>query len=143
MDKISREQFLACLDENWQVFIDRFERLSPTSQQSFLEKQGYEAFSHLLAHVVAWWQDGCQSIKAMRADPALPLANYDVNAFNAQAIERLNGFSRVEMGQMFMAQHQVIRDLVANLSDAEISQENINTRLYYEIISHWSEHALE
>ncbi len=142
MDKIAREQFQARLENEWQGLVTRFQRLPPSAQQAFLARQGYASLSGLLGHVIAWWQDSVIHIEQMRADPALPLPEYDVDAFNARAIEKFGACSESDILQTYAAQRRAMLELVNRLSDAEISQENINTRLYYEIIMHWTEHEL-
>ncbi len=142
MEKISRETFQSRLRDDWRNYVERFNRLAPAEQQAFLEKQGYARLGDLLGHIIAWWQDGAQVIASMRADPAYPLGDYDVDAFNARAVERFRPHSDAEIVQVFTTQQQAMLDLVNSLSQRELEQENINTRLYYEIIMHWSEHEL-
>ena len=78
----------------------------------------------------------------MRADPDHPLRGYEVDEFNAQAVERVSGVSPEAMVQVFKTQRQAMVDLVNELSEDELNQHNINKRLYYEIIQHWAEHEL-
>lgn len=143
MGKISKEQFLERLQADWRNYPARFARLAPPEQAVFLEKQGYASFAALLSHVIAWWQDGEQTLQKMRRDPDMPLGEYDVDAFNAAAVQRLAGFSAGEVLQRFEAQRQAMADLVRALPEAELEQENVNTRLNYEIMMHWTEHALD
>jgi hypothetical protein len=138
----TREEFLNCLNNDWQYFINRFEALSAEDRQAFLQKQGYDRLEDLLGHVIAWWQDGTKEIGLMRADTGHPLRGYEVDVFNAAAVERFNGVSPEAMVETFKTQRQVMVDLVNNLSEAELNQHNINMRLYYEIIQHWAEHEL-
>lgn len=142
MEKISREQFLARLQNSWQPLVSRFQQLSGPEQAAYLEKQGYATFSALLAHIIAWWQDGTQVVAQMRADPSLGLPDYDVDSFNARAVARFSPLNEAALIQLYEAQRQAMVALVTSLSDAELNRDPINTRLYYEIIMHWSEHEL-
>jgi hypothetical protein len=139
----TREQFLNCLTHNWQSYLDRFQRLSVEQRLEFLQKQGYRSFADLLAHIVSWWQDAVPVIERMRQDPALPLADYDVDEFNARAVSKFSNLSEAEMLQAYTAQCKVMRELVSALPEGELAQPNINKRLYYEILMHWTEHPLE
>jgi hypothetical protein len=143
MDRISRETFQSRLRGDWQNYVERYNQLAPAEQQAFLKKQGYTRLGDLLGHVIAWWQDGAQMIAKMRTDPTYPLGDYDVDAFNAQAVERFRPCSDAEIIRLFLTQQQAMFSLVNSLSDEELAQENINTRLYYEIIMHWLEHELK
>lgn len=142
MTLISREQFLETLTSNWGSYIARFQSLSPADQDAFLKQQGYARLADLLAHVVAWWQDGRAMVAKMRADPAQQNPDYDVDDFNAQAVARFAGTEPAEMIDRYEAARKEMAALVESLSDAELADERINTRLYYEIVVHSQEHVL-
>lgn len=143
METILREQYIDRLNNSWQPYIERYQRLSVKGKIDFLQKQGYETFAALLAHIIAWWQDGAQVIQAMRQDATLPLPDYDVDEFNARAVRNAGALTEAEVLQAYEAQRKAMLELVTQLSDRELYQENINTRLYYEILMHWTEHSLE
>ncbi len=142
MPEIARQQFLYRLQNNWQGYASRFYRLSLPDQKTFLEKQGYANLAGLLGHVIAWWQSGVEAIQIARNDPAYVSPDYDVDLFNAQAVERFGGMDEPEVVRIYEAQRRVLFDLVNDLSDAELENPGINRRLYYEIIMHWDEHPL-
>jgi hypothetical protein len=142
MDKRTRGEFIDRLENSWQNIVERFDAFSPDEQAAYLAQQGYTRLADLLAHVVAWWQDGMKEISLMRADPRHPLCEYEVDEFNARAVERVRGVSPETMVQVFKTQRQAMVDLVNSLSEDELNQHNINMRLYYEIIQHWAEHEL-
>ena len=112
MDKRTRGEFLSRLDNSWQNLIERFNALSGDEQAAYLARQGYARLADLLAHVAAWWQDGMKEIGLMRADPGHPLRGYEVDEFNAQAVERASGVSTKAMVQAFETQRQAMVDLV-------------------------------
>ncbi len=143
MEKITRQQFLDRLQNSWQPLVARFYSLDPQEQAAYLEKQGYAAFPDLLAHVIAWWQDGAAAIARLRTDPSLPLGDYDVDEFNARAVEKFKPLSREEVIRAYETQRQGMVELVNSLSEAELNYPNVNLRLYYEIMMHWMEHELK
>lgn len=143
MDTISRDQFVTRLTDSWQLYVSRFQQLSPAEQAAFLQKQGYARFGDLLAHIIAWWQDGAAWIGKMQADPAVQLPDYNVDDFNASAVKRVEGMDEPAIIQAYQAQCSAMLDLVTHLPDEQLYQKNINTRLFYEIIGHWTEHLLE
>lgn len=142
MPKITREQFLDRLQNDWQNYAGRFYRLSPQAQKAFLEKQGYANLAGLLGHIVAWWQDGIMIVQKMRGEAGFANPEYDVDLFNARAVERFGGLDEAEVVRIYETQRQAMVDLVSGLAGAELKNEWINTRLYYEIIMHWDEHPL-
>ena len=142
MPKITREQFLDRLQSSWQNYAGRFYRLSPQAQKIFLEKQGYAKLAGLLGHIVAWWQDGVEQVQKMRVDPAFTNPDYDVDLFNARAVEKFGSLDESEVVRIYETQRRAEVDLVSRLTKAELESESINTRLYYDIIMHWDEHPL-
>ena len=143
MSTTTREQFIDRLNNNWQPYPNHFQCLSPEAQSAFLQKQGYATFPQLLAHIIAWWQDGAQMIEQMRENPSLPLPNYNVDDFNARAVRQFASMDEAGIFQAYEAQRLAMLHLVTNLPNNQLAQENINTRLYYEIMAHWTEHLLE
>ena len=71
---ITREQILESLHTDWGTFVERFQRLSPEAQATYLQQQGYARFADLLAHVIAWWQEGLAAHTAHAEQPRLHFA---------------------------------------------------------------------
>jgi len=137
-----REQFLQLLDHDWALFLQRARQLSPDDLRAYLQQQGYNNLTGLLGHIVAWWQDGSQLVQRMRQDPSLLNPDYDVDAFNAQAVARFAAMSEAQMIELYEQQRQSMLTLIRGLSDSEVNDERINTRLYYEIVYHLVEHPI-
>jgi hypothetical protein len=140
MEQIRRKQFVDALQKDWANYVQHYLARQPKVQQAYLAQQGYPSLSGLLAHILAWWMDGQQVVEEMRGSPNLPLPNYEVDQFNARAVEKFSDVDEFTLIQMFEAQRSAMLDLVTRLTDRELEQENINTRLFYEIIQHWKEH---
>ena len=60
MEKRTRSEFIDRLENSWQNIVERFDALSTDEQAAYLAQQGYTRLADLLAHVVAWWQDGAK-----------------------------------------------------------------------------------
>lgn len=135
-------QVLEALQDSWATYVERFRRLSPEEQACFLRRQGYVRFADLLAHVTAWWEDGIRTIRARLAYPRLPLKEYDVDAFNAQAVERVRERSEAEVIQSFEAARQELLDLLQSLPEEAFENERIAKRLYVGAVEHLEEHEI-
>jgi hypothetical protein len=140
VEQYSREQFLKCLRNNWGRLLKWYSTQPLADQRAYLEKQGYASLAALLGHVISWWQDGARVIAQIRLDPSTPLPKYDVDAFNAQAVQRYESQDEAEVARAFESQRLVMEALLDDLSDAEIVHPSINRRLYFEILMHWKEH---
>jgi hypothetical protein len=143
MAKITRQQLLDRLHNNWQNYTGRFYLLSPQAQKAFLVKQGYANLAGLLGHMIAWWQDATVMVQSIRNNPDFTIQHYNVDAFNARAVEKFGSLDEGEVVGIYEAQRQVMVDLVNGLTDAELESQEINARLYNEIIGHWDEHPLD
>ncbi len=104
MTIIPREQFNQLLTQEWPAYLARCQAFSPLERQEYLHHQGYPSLTGLLAHVVAWWQDGSLVVQRMRQEPGFQNPDYDVDAFNAQAVERFSGLSEAQMVDLFNQQ---------------------------------------
>ncbi len=139
---ITRDQLLESLHADWGAFVERYQWLSSEAQVVYLQRQGYARFADLLAHVIAWWQEGLAAIPVMLSNPAYTSPNYDVDQFNAQAVERLHNLNISAISTIFADLHQQWIDLVNGLPAEALQDEKIAQRLHIEIIGHYAEHSL-
>ncbi|HTP07809.1 MAG TPA: DinB family protein [Anaerolineae bacterium] len=139
---LTREQLLASLHTDWGTFIECYQRLSPEAQTAYLQQQGYARFADLLAHVIAWWQEGLAAIPIMLSDPAYVSPEYDVDQFNAQAVARRRDLDGTAVSTIFANLRQQWIDLVNSLPNEAFQDEKITQRLHIEIIGHYTEHSL-
>ena len=93
MAEITREQALDVIQNDWATYVEDFQSFSPAAQAEFLSRQGYGSLSALLAHIIAWWQDGQRVIVSLRDDPGFAPPDYDMDAFNALAVVRIQSWS--------------------------------------------------
>ncbi len=142
MTELTREQVVGALQDGWGTYVERFERLSPEAQADFLARQGYARLADLLGHVIAWWEEGLQAVPALLDDPAFGSPDHDVDAFNAQAVERFRGLDEAAVIRTFESARQAWLALVARLPDDALRNEKIAWRLHIEIIGHLEEHAI-
>jgi hypothetical protein len=138
----TREQILTSLHTEWGTLVERFQRLSPEAQAVYLQHQGYARFADLLAHVIAWWQEGLAAVPAMLSDPTYTSPDQDVDQFNAQAVDRLHDLSESAISVIFADLRQQWIDLVNGLPAEAFQDERITWRLHIEIIGHFDEHRL-
>ncbi|MCX6029924.1 MAG: hypothetical protein NT169_11570 [Chloroflexi bacterium] len=142
MTELTRAQVLGALCEGWGTYVARFRRLSPAAQAAFLVKQGYARLADLLAHVVAWWREGQQAIQSMLDDPNFQSRNYDVDAFNAQAITSCRDLGELAVIEAFESARQSWLALVAGLPEDAFQNQKIIERLQIELIGHLAEHEI-
>jgi hypothetical protein len=139
---ISREQVLDALQNDWATYVERFHRLSPETQSAFLAQQGYARLADLLAHFVAWWEQGLPAVEKYLVDPSFKPADQDVDTFNARAVARFQSMDESTVIQTFERMCQAWVDLVTRLPEQAFQNEKIAFQLHIELIGHLAEHAL-
>lgn len=142
MAACTREQLISTLTDGWGRYPAAFHALSPQEQAAFLEKQGYKRFADLLAHVTAWWTDGMQVIKEILASPSYNGREYDVDAFNASAVEKYSSMDEDGVTQVFEKTRAAMLNLIQSLPDEAFSNEWVLRRLEIEVIGHLKEHEI-
>jgi hypothetical protein len=143
MEKITRQSILTLLTGDWADYVGQFQSLSPAAQAAFLEKQGYKRLTDLLAHIVAWWEEGMQAIHRYRSDPAARQAEIDVDSFNARAVERVRGVGEAEEIRLFEAARCRFIAEVEKLSEDDFKDERILNQIRWELVNHLEEHRLQ
>ncbi len=142
MASITREQVLENIQNDWGAYVERFRGLSSQAQAAFLRKQGYARLGDLLAHVIAWWEACQRDVSARLADPAFKDPDYDIDAFNARAVERFSGQDEPAIVEAFEAQRAAMREFVAHLPEAAFQDQRIVDRLQIEFVGHLQDHAV-
>jgi hypothetical protein len=139
---LTQKELLEALQEEWGQYIARFHRMTPTAQVAFLEKQGYARFHDLLAHICAWWEEALKIVTSILDNQELPKREYDIDAFNAQALKDFKGWTEDDLVAHFENLRESLLDLVADLPPAAFSHPRIATWLGSCVVEHAEEHKI-
>lgn len=142
MTSLDRGQVLKCLQEDWAAYVQQFKDLPPDVQAAFLKVQGYRRFADLLAHIIAWWEAGIHSIKKYLTDPGYQPAEYDVDAFNGEAVVKASGMDDAGMIDRFERMREYYIGFVKALPDAAFENEKVVKQLNMELVGHLKEHSV-
>jgi hypothetical protein len=139
---VSAPRFLArdILQREWAEYPGRFGVLSAEKQSAFLKKQGFARFRDLAAHIIAWWEQGIQSVEASAQGDVAEVD--DIDGFNAEAVDR---FGRLEANQVFVQYEQTrltLLSLIDSLPEQAYSKPNVQGWLRADILAHYYDHAL-
>lgn len=139
---ITKQRTLEYMEEEWGTYVKRFQSLPKTEQEERIQKNGYESFQDMLAHILAWWEEGMDIIHAIAEGRQLERKKYDFEAFNAEAVARYKPWNEAE----FMAHLEKTRqEMTANLrSMNETVFENRRVRSWLNgiVILHAREHLV-
>ena len=76
------------MEDEWGTYLERFNRLPVDEQSTRVKQQGYEQFRDILAHILAWWDEGMEVILALAEGREFERRKYDFDAFNAEAVAK-------------------------------------------------------
>ena len=143
MAKVTREQLLDSLENGWENYVDSFLGFSPEQQAEFLARQGYPRLSDLLAHVIAWWEAGEQTVRRLIEEPGYQPPRYDVDRFNLEAVDRFHCLEESDVIQLFDTRRKAWIAWIHKMPEADLQNGKINRQLDIEIIEHLKEHAID
>ncbi|MGA2489552.1 MAG: ClbS/DfsB family four-helix bundle protein [Anaerolineales bacterium] len=142
MDKITRQSVLDLLNGEWADYVSRFQSIPPAAQAAFLEKQGYKRLTDLLAHIVAWWEEGMQAIQRYKSDPAARQPEIDVDSFNARAVEKVRAVSEAEEIRALEEARRKFVQVVKKLSEDDFKDERVLNQIQWELVNHLEDHRI-
>lgn len=128
------------LHREWGDYVKDFRQLEADQQVEFLKRQGYVRFPELLGHVIAWWEHGIGVIEASASDGAANVE--DVDAFNAQAVQRFGNLGEAEVVAQFDDTRLTLANLVDMLPDEVLGSGSVQEWLRADAIRHYFEHRL-
>ncbi len=142
MTELVRKKVLDTLQTGWATYVERFYCLSPQAQATFLAKQGYVRFADLLAHIIAWWEEGKRAVENLLDDPDFNLPEYDVDAFNAQAVERFHNLGDPAVIKSFEDTRKALLNFVVSLPNDAFQNKKIIKQLDMEVVGHLKDHDI-
>ena len=138
----TRFQTLDILQNDWAEYVSAFQSLPLEKQTEFLTKQGFARFRDVVAHIIAWWEDGMDAINAISKDPAYQHPDRDTDAYNAEAIAIFGKLNEAEVLKRFESVRQSLMELTINLPDETFDHKGAQEWLKADVIEHYYEHAL-
>lgn len=142
MTALTRQDVLNILQGDWATYVQRFRCLSPEAQSTLLAEQGYGRFADLLSHIIAWWEIGYHTIEGYLTDSQFQPREYDVDAFNAEAVAKARGFDDDNVIESFEKMRSFLFEYVKALPDNAFENEKVVNQFNMELVGHLSEHDI-
>jgi hypothetical protein len=92
-----KQRTLDFLEIEWGTYVGRFDRWPPDDGLRRVNEQGYERFRDMLAHILAWWEEGMGIILALAEEREYERKKYDFDVFNAEAIAKYRPWDEAEL----------------------------------------------
>ena len=137
-----RQEVLNILQEDWATYVQRFRCLSPEAQSTFPAEQGYARFADLLSHIIAWWEVGYHAVERYLTDPEFQPRQYDVDAFNAEAVAKAGGLDEDNVIESFEKMRGFLVEFVKALPDTAFENEKVVKQFNMEFVGHLSDHNI-
>ena len=130
------------LEGDWKEYVNLFEALSPDTQADFLQKQGFDSFHDLLAHIVGWWEEGLWIITGIMDNPSFTWKERDVDSFNQELVKKYRPWKDQDLLLHFENVRNATLDLVSELNDDALMNEDIRDWFHGNMIEHLEDHKI-
>lgn len=139
---ITKQRTLDYVEFEWGTYVERFQRLPQEEQITRVHQMGYESFRDLLAHILAWWEEGMEIIRAIAEDRPFERKKYDFDAFNAEAVAKYKPWDEGEFMAHFEETRQNMGADLQALPEAVFENRRVRNWLHGIIFHHPREHLV-
>ena len=139
---VTKQRTLDYLEREWGTYVQRFQPLTEEEQIKRIQKTGYNSLRELLAHILAWWQEGMEIISAIAEERPFERKKYDFDAFNAQAVEKYGSWEEPAFMAHFAATRLKMAADLRAMDEAVFENRRVKAWLNGIVILHAREHLL-
>jgi len=137
-----KQRTLDFLNIEWATYIERFNRWPAKYGAGRVKEQGYERFRDMLAHILAWWEEGMSIILAVAEGREYERRKYDFNAFNAEAIAKYKDWDEAEFLIHFEKTRQKAAAGLRSMNEAAWDNRRVRAWINGVFIHHAREHLV-
>jgi len=139
---ITKGRTLEYIEQEWGTYVDRFQRLPKQEQEKRVKIQGYEQFRDMLAHILAWWDEGMGIILAVAEDRPFERKKYDFDLFNAEAVAKYKDWDEAIFMTHFEKSRQKMEADLRSMKEASFENRRVRAWLHAVIHHHAREHLV-
>jgi hypothetical protein len=139
---ITKQRTLDFMEHEWGTYVERFQRLPNEVQEQRVRNMGFESFRDLLAHILAWWEEGMGVIRTIAEEREFERKKYDFDAFNAEAVAKYKPMDESQFMALF---EKTCREMTADLkamNEAVFENRRVQNWLNGIIFLHAREHLV-
>jgi hypothetical protein len=137
-----RQRTLDFLEFEWGTYVERFNRWSPGDGLRRVNDQGYGRFRDMLAHILAWWEEGMGIILAIAEEREYERKKYDFDVFNADAVEKYGTWDEAELLAHFEKTRQKAVADLKSMNEAAWENKRVRGWVNGIFIEHAREHLV-
>jgi hypothetical protein len=139
---ITKQRTLDYVEQEWGTYIERFNRLPGEEQSQRVKEMGYESFRDMLAHILAWWEEGMGIILSIAEGREFERKKYDFAVFNAEAVEKYRSWGESEFMAHFEKTRQKMGADLRSMDEAVFENRRVRTWIHAVIMDHAREHLV-
>jgi hypothetical protein len=139
---ITKQRTLAYLEHEWGTYVERFHRLPPEEQLKRVKQMGYERFRDMLAHILAWWEEGMETVLAIAEERPFERKKYDFDVFNAEAVAKYKDWDEAAFMQRFETMRQKTVADLRSMNEAVFENRRVRSWIHGIFIHHAREHLV-
>ena len=137
-----KQRAINFVEQEWGTYIERFNRLPKEEGLKRVNEQGYAQFRDMLAHLLAWWEEGMPIILAIAENREFERKKYDFDVFNAEAVTKYKSWDEKEFSNHFEATRQkAVADLKA-IDESTFDNRRVRAWIRAVFIHHAREHLV-
>ena len=137
-----KQRTLNFLVTEWATYVERFNRLPVEDGVKRVKVQGYEQFRDMLAHILAWWEEGMGIILAIAEEREYERKKYDFDVFNAAAVAKYKNWNEVEFLAHFENTRQKAAADLRSMNEAAWENRRVRSWVNGIFIGHAREHLV-
>ncbi|MGB8984451.1 MAG: ClbS/DfsB family four-helix bundle protein [Anaerolineales bacterium] len=139
---VTKERTLDYVELEWGTYVERFNRLPKDEANKRVKALGYESLRDLLAHILAWWDEGMDIIRAIAEDRPFERKKYDFDAFNAEAVAKYKTWDQGKFLAHFEKTRQKMGADLKALPDAALENRRVRAWVDGIVLHHAREHLV-
>lgn len=137
---LSRFLTVDTLENEWNTYVDNFNKLDDEKKKEFLSRQGVETFRDMLAHMIGWWDEGTRIVSGILADPAFEWLDPDTDAFNTDLKLKYKNIPEADVLEEFERKRLGLLQLVNEIPERAFVHKEIEAWLAADVVGHYDEH---
>ena len=139
---ITKQRTLDYINIEWGTYIERFSSLPKDEQAKRVKAMGYEQFRDMLAHILAWWDEGMGIILAIAQEREYERRKYDFDVFNAEAVAKYKAVDEAAFLIQFEKTRQKMAADLKSMNEAVFENRRVKTWLHGIVFHHAREHLV-
>lgn len=139
---ISKQRTLDYVEHEWGTYVERFYRLPEEEQKKRVHQMGFDSLHDMLAHILAWWEEGMGIILAIAEERPFERKRYDFDMFNAEAVAKYKSWNEAEFMTHFEATRQKMDSDLRPLGKVVFENRRVRAWLHAVVLHHAREHLV-